>query len=72
MFLPAKDLGNKLPANYKFKEGVYAIETFGSTGANKTTEIGKSTLFRINPNYLNNISDPKINSFYSKIYSKKN
>lgn len=70
MFLPAKDLGNKLPANYKFKEGVYAIETFGSTGANKTTEIGKSTLFRINPNYLNNnISDPKINSFYSKIYS---
>jgi methionyl aminopeptidase len=70
MFLPGKDLGNRLPYNYKFKEGVYAIETFGSTGANKTTEIGKSTLFRINPDYLNNnISDPKINSFYSKIYS---
>ncbi len=70
IFLPSKDLGDKLPSNYRFKEGVFAIETFGSTGANKTNELGKSTLFRINPNYLNNkISNPKINSFYSKIYS---
>jgi methionyl aminopeptidase len=70
IFLPGKDLGNKLPYNYKFTEGIYAIETFGSTGINKTTEIGKSTLFRINPNYSNNnISNPKINSFYKKIYS---
>ena len=70
MFLPAKDLGSKLPSNYRFKEGVYAIETFGSTGSHITKENGKSTLFRINPNTMSNkISNPKLNTFYSKIYS---
>ncbi len=70
MFLPAKDLGDKLPSNYRFKEGVYAIETFGSTGSHITKETGKSTLFRINPNNMTNkISNPKLNLFYSKIYS---
>jgi len=48
-FLPPKDLGDKLPSDYRFKEGVYAIETFGSTGNGKVEEIGKATLFRINP-----------------------
>ena len=72
MFLPAKDLGDKLPVNYRFKEGVYAIETFGSTGLNKTFELGESTLFRINPDYVNINNINNINSFYSKIYKSFN
>jgi methionyl aminopeptidase len=39
----------------RFKEGVYAIETFGSTGDNISFTLGESTLYRINPNYTNNI-----------------
>lgn len=39
----------------RFKEGVYAVETFGSTGDNMVYPSGESTLFRINPNYKNNI-----------------
>ena len=53
IFLPIADLGDTLPKNYKFKEGVYAVETFGSTGNNQVHENGDSTLFRINP-YNNN------------------
>ena len=53
IFLPIADLGDTLPKNYKFKEGVYAVETFGSTGNNQVHEYGDSTLFRINP-YNNN------------------
>ena len=45
-FLPAV----KMNTTNKFKEGVYAVETFGSTGTNNVTEIGESTLYRLNPN----------------------
>lgn len=70
MFLPSKNLGDKLPSNYRFKEGVYAIETFGSTGSNIANEVGKSTLFRINPqNQLINDSDEKLINFNKKIIS---
>lgn len=68
IFLPAKDLGTKLPDNYRFKEGIYAIETFGSTGSNSTTEIGKATLFRLNPTTnVNNIKLDGAKKFYNNI-----
>lgn len=53
----------------KFKEGVYAVETFGSTGSNYAYKNGESTLYRLNPTseninlnqdtleYYNNIKD---------------
>jgi methionyl aminopeptidase len=50
IFLPIVDLRKSLPPNYRFKEGVYAVETFGSTGDNHVNEIGESTLYRVNPN----------------------
>ncbi len=53
-FLPAKDLGSQISRTNRFKTGVYAIETFGSTGDNITTTEGEPTLFRIDPDY-----DPK-------------
>lgn len=70
MFLPPKNLGNRLPSNYRFKEGVYAIETFGSTGSNISNESGKATLFRINPdNPLIINSDEGLQNFNKKILS---
>jgi methionyl aminopeptidase len=39
----------------RFKEGVYAVETFGSTGDNITFSSGEPTLFRLNPSYTDNI-----------------
>lgn len=70
IFLPPKDLGNRLPKDYRFKEGVYAIETFGSTKSNTTNEVGKATLFRVNPNgNPNNIKNEPVKNFYSKIYN---
>lgn len=70
MFLPPKDLGDKLPSDYRFKEGVYAIETFGSTGTNRMKETGKATLFRINPTnpYINSKFDG-LNNFNKKLIS---
>jgi methionyl aminopeptidase len=61
MFLPAVDMREKFN-NYRFKEGVYAIETFGSNGDNKTFEKGEPYLYRLNPieNNLNKLkSGPK-------------
>ncbi len=49
MFLPCADIRNKMGENYRFTEGVYAIETFGSTGSNIVKEYGENTLYRINP-----------------------
>jgi len=49
MFLPCADIRNKMGENYRFTEGVYAIETFGSTGSNTVKEIGENTLYRVNP-----------------------
>lgn len=76
IFLPSKDLGKLLPDNYRFKEGVYAIETFGSTGSShNTVEVGPPTLFRINPNITNfdslHISNNlELKQFYHKINHK--
>lgn len=77
MFLPCVDLRNTLPPNYRFKEGVYAIETFGSTGDNSVNSIDNSTLYRINPGklYLNNQDDLKLDSskeLLNKITSRFN
>lgn len=72
MFLPTTNMKSTFPSTYRFKEGVYAIETFGSTGSNIATELGESTLYRINPNTLNSINNLKLNStkqLCNKIYS---
>lgn len=72
IFLPIVDMRNTLSPNYRFKEGVYAVETFGSTGDNYTTEIGESTLYRINPNkQLNYLEvDSKLNFHSIKLLNK--
>lgn len=68
-FLPCKDLGNLIPSNYRFCEGVYAIETFGSTGYNETFEKGDPTIFTINTNEnINKIKLDTIKNFYNKLY----
>ena len=47
VFLPSVPTPNlQIP---RFAEGVYAIETFGSTDQNYVHETGESTLYRINP-----------------------
>jgi methionyl aminopeptidase len=51
MFLPCADMRNRMGTNYRFKEGVYAIETFGSTGLDRVKEVGDNTLYRLNPNF---------------------
>jgi methionyl aminopeptidase len=51
MFLPCADIRNRMGENYRFTEGVYAIETFGSTGSHTVKEDGENTLYRINPNF---------------------
>jgi methionyl aminopeptidase len=65
MFLPT--VNNNMSENYKFKEGVYAVETFGSTDDNHAFENGSSTLYRLNPykNILNVEQD--VLRFYNKI-----
>ena len=50
-FLPCTKSNSK----ERFKEGVYAVETFGSTGDNFAFTSGDPTLFRLNPTYTNNI-----------------
>lgn len=54
VFLPCADVRNKFDENYKFKEDIYAIETFGSTGLNYVKENGENTLFRLNTNIFHN------------------
>lgn len=51
MFLPAVDSRNKFPESYRFKEGIYAIETYGTTNDNYCFENGESTLYRLNPKH---------------------
>jgi methionyl aminopeptidase len=75
IFLPAVDMRKTLPPNYRFKEGIYAVETFGSTGNNYMNEIGDSTLYRINPLKINGSTQLKLDStkkLYNKIYSAFN
>ena len=67
IFLPPVPSSDK---NLRFKEGVYAIETFGSTGEDKVKETGESSLFRLNPNNQNLINVYKmetIKKFANKI-----
>ncbi len=74
-YLPSVDLRKTLPLNYRFKEGVYAIETFGSTGNNRMEERGDSTLYRINPSNTNASNQLKLDStkkLYNKIYGAFN
>lgn len=68
MFLPEVDMKDKLPNNYRFKEGIYAIETFGSTGENTVQEIGECTLYRINPNMINNTNGLKLDATKKLLY----
>lgn len=49
IFLPTVDMGSRFN-NFRFEEGVYAVETFGSTGDNITFESGIANLYRLNPN----------------------
>lgn len=65
MFLPCKDLGYRIPNNYRFKEGVYAIETFGSNGTTKLVEGKECNLFRLNPD-----SDEINNELYKEIKNR--
>ena len=51
MFLPCADMRNRMGDNYRFTEGVYAIETFGSTGSHTVKEVGDNTLYRWNPDF---------------------
>jgi len=68
MFLPAVNMTDSMDESYKFKEGVYAIETFGSTGGNYASENGDSTLYRINPDLnIKEIPDLNVSKFYNNI-----
>lgn len=51
MFLPCADMRNRMGDNYRFTEGVYAIETFGSTGSDRVKEVGDNTLYRWNTDF---------------------
>jgi methionyl aminopeptidase len=66
-FLPTVDMKNALPPNYRFKEGVYAVETFGSTGKNVVNEVGESTLYRLNVTQGGNIKMDSTKKLYNKI-----
>jgi methionyl aminopeptidase len=63
-FLPCIDMRHEMKNN-KFKEGVYAVETFGSTGTNYAHETGDATLYRLNPQYKNSQ-----NNFLNKLKNK--
>lgn len=65
MFLPASPTDNLVYK--KFTEGVFAIETFGSTGDNYVNELGESTLYRINPNVNVELKLDSTKKFYNKI-----
>lgn len=67
IFLPAVNMTNTMNESYKFKEGVYAIETFGSTGNNNVFDNGDSTLYRINPTKQMVNLDKDILNFYNNI-----
>jgi len=67
MFLPA--VPNKNLIYKRFTEGVYAIETFGSTQDDSTYELGESTLFRINPFINPEFKLETTKKFYNKLKS---
>ena len=64
LFLPSVKL-DSYPDTLKFTEGLYAVETFGSTGSTYAEEKGDATLFRIEPDYKTEyIQNPNIKKFY--------
>ena len=71
LFLPSVDYTKIYGPNMRFVEGIYAVETFGSTGDNSVHEQGDCTLYRTNPNFqMSNINLPMENS--KKLYRKIN
>lgn len=76
MFLPSVDMKGYFSSDYRFKEGVYAVETFGSTGQNYVTETAKNecNLYRINPDKFSgklcNELKPETCDFLKNIYTK--
>lgn len=67
MFLPA--VPNKHLVHKRFVEGVYAIETFGSTHDDTTYELGEATLYRINPFINPELKLDTTKKFYNKLKS---
>lgn len=69
-FLPS--FNNGMPG--RFKTGVYAIETFGTTGSiDNVSELNENNLYRINPYTINNISNLKLENsrkFFKTIYNR--
>jgi methionyl aminopeptidase len=51
----------------RFGEGVYAIETFGSTNVDIAEETGMSNIFRINPTMTPTFKLESSKKFYNKI-----
>jgi len=74
LFLPAVDMKGYFPQDYRFKEGVYAVETFGSTGINYVTEKSDCNLYRINPEKFKTKGTNKLQNqtldFANLLYSK--
>lgn len=74
MHLPSVDSRNNFPNTYRFKEGIYAIETFGCCSESNETvcyENGKPSLYRLNPKHNPyQILDNNSNMLLNKI--KKN
>ena len=74
IFLPSVDMTGYFPSNYRFNEGVYAVETFGSTGQNYTNESAQSecNLYRLNPDKdnqtLHNLNSNVVD-FYKNLYN---
>ncbi len=73
IFLPTVDMRGYWPADYKFKEGVYAVETFGSTGINNVKEKSECNLYRINPDTYKTADPNKIGKetgkFLTELYA---
>ena len=68
IFLPS--VKNIISNSNKFKEGVYAIETFGSTGNNFAIEnANNTTLYMVNNNNNNNNLENDDKLLYDKIIS---
>lgn len=76
MFLPSVDMRGYFPSTYRFTEGVYAVETFGSTGVNHVSEKSESNLYRLNPDNYKQTNINKLpheqSNLIKNIYTKFN
>lgn len=76
IFLPCVDLRNHFMFSSKrFAEGIYAVETFGTTGINEMHEKGDCTLYRLNPSwkqYENNLKLASTKKLLQKIVNSFN